>query len=312
VVRYNISQNDGRMSSNIAAAGICIGGANTFSTEVYNNTVFMSPTAAGPTSPAIRILGTGGPTSGRVRNNIFVTTGGAPVVQLYPSATTNQTFQGNVYWSSGGTFKINWRGTTYNSLSAWRAATGQEKNGTIETGLEVDPRLTAPGAGGTIGNPFNLSSLSAYKLQSDSPLIDTGLNLTTAPWNLSVGLRDYYGNALPQGSAYDVGAHEFTVVEPTPTPTPVVVPSAPSNLSAAAASRTQINLSWADNSNNESGFAVERSPDGATWSQLTTTTTTSYVNTGLTRNRMYYYRVRAYNNDGSSGYSNTASAKTLK
>src|SRR6266536_796321 len=45
---------------------------------------------------------------------------------------------------------------------------------------------------------------------------------------------------------------------PSPTPTPTPTPAAPTNLTATAASSSQINLSWTDNSNNETGFKVDR------------------------------------------------------
>jgi hypothetical protein len=93
-------------------------------------------------------------------------------------------------------------------------------------------------------------------------------------------------------------------------PTP---PAAPTSLVATAATDTQINLTWTDNANNESGFEIERSPDGSTWALRATVgaNTTSYSDTGLTPNTIYYYRVRAYNANGYSAYSNTASATTL-
>jgi len=37
-------------------------------------------------------------------------------------------------------------------------------------------------------------------------------------------------------------------------------PNAPSGLTATAVSQHQINLAWADNSSDESGFKIERSP----------------------------------------------------
>lgn len=93
----------------------------------------------------------------------------------------------------------------------------------------------------------------------------------------------------------------------------VSVPGAPSNLSALALSQTQIKLTWNDNSSDESGFKVERSPDGSTaWSQIgaTVANTAVYTDTNLTCNTPYYYRVRAYNSSGDSTYSNTANATT--
>lgn len=62
------------------------------------------------------------------------------------------------------------------------------------------------------------------------------------------------------------------------------------------------------------GFNIERSTDGVSFAQLATpaANATAFSDTGLSRNKTYYYRVRAYDADGNSGYSNTASAKTLK
>jgi hypothetical protein len=89
-------------------------------------------------------------------------------------------------------------------------------------------------------------------------------------------------------------------------------PAAPTNLTATAFSGTQINLIWTDNAINESGFKIERSIDGAAFSQITKVgpNVTSYSNTSLTALTTYYYRVRAYSASGNSAYSNTASAKT--
>jgi hypothetical protein len=83
--------------------------------------------------------------------------------------------------------------------------------------------------------------------------------------------------------------------------------------SAPAASASQINLSWTDGSTDESGFYVERSTDGANFTQIGATgaNTTTYSSTGLSGGTPYYYRVRAYNTAGVSGYTNVASTVTL-
>jgi hypothetical protein len=84
--------------------------------------------------------------------------------------------------------------------------------------------------------------------------------------------------------------------------------TAPSGLAAAVASTTQINLTWSDNSGNELGFKVERSLDGYAWAQIAIlpARTISYANYGLSPGVAYFYRVRAYNVDGDSSYSNVA------
>jgi hypothetical protein len=90
-------------------------------------------------------------------------------------------------------------------------------------------------------------------------------------------------------------------------------PSAPSNLQATAVSASQINLTWQDNSNNETGFVIERSLNGTSnWAPLFTTApnVTSYANTGLSAGTTYYYRVSAQNPAGSSNTTSVANATT--
>jgi hypothetical protein len=43
-------------------------------------------------------------------------------------------------------------------------------------------------------------------------MIGVGLDLTAPPYNLSVGMRDFYGNAIPHtvGSGYNIGADGAT------------------------------------------------------------------------------------------------------
>jgi hypothetical protein len=89
-------------------------------------------------------------------------------------------------------------------------------------------------------------------------------------------------------------------------------PAAPGSLTAQTASSSEIQLSWADNSNNEDSFRVERSTGGGAFQEvqtLPTGTTTARI-IGLTASTAYSFRVRAVNGVGPSGYSNTAGATT--
>ena len=90
-------------------------------------------------------------------------------------------------------------------------------------------------------------------------------------------------------------------------------PDAPSGLFAAAASASQINLSWKDNSNNETGFKIERSTDGAAWTPVATTAANalSYPDSGLTGGTKYFYRVQAVSGTFTSAYTGPAQAITL-
>jgi fibronectin type 3 domain-containing protein len=89
-------------------------------------------------------------------------------------------------------------------------------------------------------------------------------------------------------------------------------PVGPTGLSATPASHERIDLAWTDNAVDENGYRVERSSDGVNFSEIATpgSNTTSHSDTGLAASTLYYYRVRAYNGAGNSGYSNTDSATT--
>ncbi|MEZ5276881.1 MAG: Ig-like domain-containing protein [Opitutaceae bacterium] len=73
-----------------------------------------------------------------------------------------------------------------------------------------------------------------------------------------------------------------------------------------------LTLSWTDNSDNETGFKIERSLNGSSFSQVATVgaNVESYTDAGLTAGTQYWFRVRATNASGDSGYTNVASATT--
>jgi fibronectin type 3 domain-containing protein len=94
-------------------------------------------------------------------------------------------------------------------------------------------------------------------------------------------------------------------------------PVAPSGLTATAVNNgasDTVTLNWADNSNNETGFTIQRATDTAFTSGLNTVTvganTTTTAQAGLSRARTYYFRVRATNAIGNSGWSNVRSVNT--
>ncbi|MDH3292762.1 MAG: multicopper oxidase domain-containing protein [Acidimicrobiia bacterium] len=89
-------------------------------------------------------------------------------------------------------------------------------------------------------------------------------------------------------------------------------PAAPTGLSATAVSSSAIDLSWTDNAADEDHFNIERSVDGVEFAFLDTVVAdvTAYTDTGLGAATTYWYRVNAENNDGTSAWSNTASATT--
>ena len=92
------------------------------------------------------------------------------------------------------------------------------------------------------------------------------------------------------------------------------VPAAPTLLTATkvTGSGTQVQLTWRDNSSNETAFVIERMLPPGQYAEIarTAANVSSYINNWLTENTTYSYRVRAYGPDGYSAYSNPAAITT--
>src|SRR5260370_1437086 len=146
-----------------------------------------------------------------------------------------------------------------------------------------------------------MNTLNGYQLQPGSPAVGSGVAISNN------GGRDFFGAALPSG-APDRGAAQSTST--------CAVPSAPANLAAAAASSSQINLSW---SAVAAGCPVTYSVYRSTTAGFTPSsanqvasglTTTAYSDTALTCSTPYYYLVVAADEFGSSAASSPATATT--
>jgi titin len=91
-------------------------------------------------------------------------------------------------------------------------------------------------------------------------------------------------------------------------------PNAPSNLTGYGTTTTRARLNWEDNAENETGFKVYISTNGADFTLHATITTPNietYLVTGLTSLTHYWFKVYAYNGSGDSWPSNTADLWTL-
>lgn len=143
-------------------------------------------------------------------------------------------------------------------------------------------------------DPLFLNSVGwDFRLRRESPAINKGVN---------VGLTsDYSGN--PIYGTPDIGAYEY-VGAPADTQAPTV----PVNLTATAISSSQINLTWTASTDNiaVTGYKIYR---GGT--QIATSQTNSYSNTGLSPSTAYTYYVVAYDAAGNnSSQSAQVSART--
>jgi titin len=137
---------------------------------------------------------------------------------------------------------------------------------------------------------------------------------------LNAGTTSYLDTAVVAGTTYSyrviaANAAGYSPASNTGTVlVPVAVPLAPTALVGSAVSRSQINLSWRDNSTNETGFRIECSTNGSTWTQIGTvgSNVQTYSSTGLRTATTYYFRVQAFNNAGASAYTTKVTVKTLR
>jgi len=157
------------------------------------------------------------------------------------------------------------------------------------------------------GNKVILAGASTSGFNNSGPIIK--LRFIVSP-NVSIG---NYSNISLEQFLFNEGSPNARIDNGKITVATSTVPNKPSNLVALLTGSTQITLFWTDNSNNESGFKVERTLDPAgTWNQITSVSQniTAFVNNNLAEGARYYYRVRAYNSIGNSDYSNEANATT--
>lgn len=170
-------------------------------------------------------------------------------------------------------------------------------------------RRCSDGSAENVGSPY-FRTILAYPC-SGAPRVgrfsNPNVNYSGVPQGIDPDVDPSGGawNArmLNESASYVAGFRQGSSATP---------PTAPGALSALAAEYDVIELAWSDNSNDETSFVLESSLDQSSWSEIATLAagTTNYVQDGLQPDTTYYFRVKARNSAGDSGYSNTASART--
>jgi hypothetical protein len=176
----------------------------------------------------------------------------------------------------------------------------------------ISPTSAAPGAVVTItGAYFDrlLGRTAAFGSTNGSALAQvqyvSSTRLTAVvPSGATLGKISLVHNLL--------GGQWSTQASSPQTFTPLVPPAAPSGLTATVVSDTEVRLSWADNSWNETQFEVSMQTGTSGWSTLGVVGAnhTSEPVDGLQPRTTYGFRLRAINGSGTSAYSNVATATT--
>ena len=161
----------------------------------------------------------------------------------------------------------------------------------------------------------NSQNEASFKIYKDGALIHT----------TAANAESYTATGLTPGHSYTFAVKAYSAVagysagsgtsigtnDPATIPTNPP-PNKPTDLTATPLTTTTARLNWTDNSNNEIDFHIEVSPTSdpgdfvdATPSSVGANVTTCTV-TGLESAHQYWFRVRAHNAVGYSGYSNVA------
>jgi len=198
IVRFNISDNDGRARQANIAIAFSTDEPELADAELYNNTVLVEPAAEGNLPVVVRLEGR--IRRARFRNNFFEATSGCALVDNRTDGSGLR-FEGNAYWTDAGPVRFLWAGNEYTSLEAWRNATGQEILAGKPVGLIADPHLTLFGRGMVVGDPRRLPALPAYRLLPNSPLVGAGVDLQP----LYTGKQDFFGNPTSEHTRMGIG-----------------------------------------------------------------------------------------------------------
>jgi uncharacterized repeat protein (TIGR02543 family) len=114
----------------------------------------------------------------------------------------------------------------------------------------------------------------------ESYYTDTGLSSNTR-YYYKVSAYNDYGESSQ--SSYDYATTSGTA------------PSTPTSVSASAQSSSSITVSWGSVSGASSYYVYRATSYNGSYTQITSTSNTSYTDTGLSPNTTYYYKVSAWN-----------------
>jgi hypothetical protein len=205
------------------------------------------------------------------------------------------------------------------------AALGSALLGAATVEIQYDPAVVSPtGCAADSGGVFDLAlcnvsyaadtirftAISAAGVSGDLTLANITFEAVGAAGESSLLALTPTTFASPSGQPLDVTVQDgrISIVS-------LELP-APTGLAAIAVSQSRIDLTWTDNSTDETAFYIERSPDGVSgWVGIDVVgaNVTAYGDSGLTCDSDYFYQVRAYRSgDGQySGYSNVDGDTTL-
>jgi subtilisin family serine protease len=260
-------------------------------------------------------------TTGTGNVDLFVRFGNQPQISIYNCRSINNSSGEQCVFSypSAGDWHIMVAG--YSNNISFYNLTATFQSG-VQNELPAAPTNLSARANSTTQIGLNWTDNSSnellFRIRRREESNGVWLDLPTVQPNVtsyvdnavSPGVTYFYSVTSLNGAGTSASSNEVSI---STTNSEAQVPAAPANLQATAVSPTQVNLTWADSSNNETGFRIQRRSSGSgSWTDATTVTqnTTIWQNNGLSSGQTYSYRVIAYNGTGDSVPSNEATATT--
>ncbi|HNP22295.1 MAG TPA: right-handed parallel beta-helix repeat-containing protein [Panacibacter sp.] len=199
VVRFNVSENDGRKNN---YGAIAVWGASedykVTNSKVYNNTVYTDDRNISSGTPAcITLMGVQFDNV-LLENNIFSTKGVVNFINADTSVGVSKLLlKHNVYYSYSGNYNFKYGERKFSTINAWLGANKQqEDNG--QSLMQVNPFFT-----GESKFPVNHFDPVAYSLLPKSSLRKNPYQITG---NINAGMRDIAGNTIPSDDLLFPGA----------------------------------------------------------------------------------------------------------
>jgi len=189
IIRYNVCTNNGREPAQATGAGAMFlstwSGGFLDGVQIYNNTIYWNPDN---NSNAIlnqaTFTGTG---PNFFKNNIVYST-----ASWILSSNKKLVLDHNLYWYHGDKDAVWLDGEDiYKGFGEYQKKSGQDAHSLFADPLLKDSTYHEVGKPGT-----------AFTLFKNSPAIDAGTDVS------AMGPHDFFGNPVPAGEAYDIGAYE--------------------------------------------------------------------------------------------------------
>ena len=200
--------------------------------------------------------------------------------------------------------------------------TAVDSNGeSVGTGTSALAEPAAPGgltaaavAAGQVQLTWPASvGASAYRIERQGPgdadfvQLAAGVTANSFLDTTVLGSSTYVYRVLAENGS---GLSAYSPVAQATTPA-AIPPGAPGAPTVTQVGPTQVSLSWAASDGAVSRYHIEReAPGDSAFVEIGTTATNGYVDTAVSANNTYVYRVRAENAGAYSGYSSSVSATT--